>query len=320
MLDMKHIKIAILGATGHIAKNLIVGFSSSENHQLYLFARSQERLRSFLEQNDVLDRVITCGYEDFNQNNSYDVIINCVGLGNPQDLLLNPFNLFQITEQYDNMILRYIQESPSTLYINLSSGAAYGSDFERPVITDSLVSLDINHLSVKDYYGISKINMEAKHRSLDKFKIIDLRIFGFFSPFIELNSKFLITDIIEHIRAQKTLTTSPENIIRDYTHPTDFLNLVELCFRDEVINDVYDVYSLKPISKFELLEHFSNEHGLRFKVIEEAKNVSVTGSKANYYSLNNKAFNLGYEPHYTSLQSVQDGYDQIKKRIKNENN
>lgn len=42
-------KIAILGATGHIAKNLISSFKSLENYNLFLFARSDEKLNNFLK-------------------------------------------------------------------------------------------------------------------------------------------------------------------------------------------------------------------------------------------------------------------------------
>lgn len=316
MVTEKRKRVAILGATGHIAKNLILGLSSLKEYQLYLFARSREKLVAFLEGESIVEGIFTCEYDQFQQTVNFDIIINCVGIGNPQELALNPYSVFQVTEHYDNMILEYLENSTSSIYINLSSGAAYGSDFLEPATHEKLLSLNINNLSSKDFYGISKLNMEAKHRSLFKFKILDLRIFGFFSQYIDLNSSFLITDVIDSIEKNKTLFTSSENIIRDYVHPNDFLQLIKLCMNNAIDNNGYDVYSLKPISKFEMLEYFSSEFGLRFEVTAETIFDSITGSKKNYYSNNNKAISIGYQPQYTAMSSVIDGYQQLRMRKK----
>ncbi|WP_379157464.1 NAD-dependent epimerase/dehydratase family protein [Paenibacillus sp. sgz5001063] len=320
MLNKKLLNIAILGSTGHIAKNLVIGLSTTNDYQLYLFARSKEKLTSFLDENKITERVHLCEYGQFEEAAVYDVIINCIGIGNPQDLIYNPFNVFQITEQYDNRILQYLQTMPTTRYINLSSGAAYGSEFELPATSHKHLNLNINNLSVKDYYGISKLNMEAKHRSLKNLKIVDLRVFGFFSAYIDLKSRFLVTDIIEHIQTGEILHTSSENIKRDYVHPDDFLRLVEFCFDENIQNNVYDVYSLQPATKFEILDYFADEHGLKYEIITNAGNDSITGSKTNYYSLYNNALTIGYQPYYTSLQSVKSGYQQFRMRNNNEKN
>lgn len=320
VLNKQLLKIAILGSTGHIAKNLIVGFSSIKEYQLYLFARSKERLISFLDENKITENIHVCEYVQFERAAVYDVIINCIGIGNPQDLIYNPFNVFQITEQYDNKILQYLQITPTAMYINLSSGAAYGSEFETPATGNKHLSLDINNLSIKDYYGISKLNMEAKHRSLNNLKIIDLRIFGFFSAYIDLKSKFFLTDVIEHIQTGEILHTSSENIKRDYVHPEDFLRLVRYCFDENVQNDVYDVYSLKPVTKFDILDYFADEHGLKYEIKTSTENDSITGSKSNYYSVYNNALTIGYQPYYTSLESIESGYQQFRVRNNNENN
>ncbi|WP_419885335.1 NAD-dependent epimerase/dehydratase family protein [Paenibacillus sp. B-A-8] len=320
MLNDTCVNIAILGATGHIAKNLIKGLSATKHYQLNLFARSTERLSAFLKENNISEQIHICDYEQFQQEATYDVIINCIGVGNPQDLVQNPFSVFQITEQYDNLILQYIQKKPATVYINLSSGAAYGSDFEAPATRDKILNLNVNNLTVKDYYGIAKLNMEAKHRSLHNLKIVDLRVFGFFSSYIDLESKFLITEIIDHVQTGEILYTSSEDIKRDYVHPEDFLQLVELCFNKNIKNDVYDVYSRNPLSKFEMLNYFADEHGLKFEIKVETAYASITGSKTNYYSNNDNAMGIGYQPRYTSLQSVRDGYQQFRMRNNDENN
>lgn len=313
MMNPKLKKIAILGATGHIAKNLVVGLAATNDYQLYLFARSKDKMSLFLAENNFSEHVYLCGYEQFEQAALYDVIINGIGIGDPQDLIQQPFKVFQITEQYDNMILQYLQMNPTVTYLNLSSGAAYGSDFECPATSEKTLTLNINHLSVKDFYGISKLNMEAKHRSLDHLRIVDLRIFGFFSAFIDLNSRYLLTDIIKHIQMGEILHTSGDNIVRDYVHPADFLQLIKLCLQENVQNNVVDVYSLKPATKFEILDYFASTHGLNYEIQKDPSHDSITGSKNNYYSLYQNASNIGYQPCYTSLQSIQAGYEQLKR-------
>jgi nucleoside-diphosphate-sugar epimerase len=310
-------RIAIFGATGHIAQSLIHGLALNGGCELFLFARNEEKMKNTLVSLPELQRVQvhTPGFSDFDQHD-YDVIINCIGIGNPQELIRKPDLVFRITEDYDNLILRYLHKHSSTLYINFSSGAAFGSDFHNPASVAKLASYEINQLSTQDFYGITKLNMEAKHRSLREYRIIDLRIFGFFSSFIDLSSKFLLTDIVAAIEAGNPLLTSPHNIIRDYVHPSDLDTLIQLCIRCSAINRAFDVYSLKPIGKFDLLDYFSEHHGLHYQIEDKENLQSATGSKTNYYSENRSGEEIGYRPAYRSLQSIMDGYRLLRSKRK----
>ncbi|ETT59111.1 hypothetical protein C173_28086 [Paenibacillus sp. FSL R7-277] len=313
MINNKRKTIAILGATGHIAKNLILGLAAAQEYELYLFSRSRERMVLFLTENQLQERVKLCEYNEFARTADYDVIINGVGIGDPQNLVQHPFQVFQITEQYDNLILDYLHKNPAAIYINLSSGAVYGSEFDQPATDGKWLKLDPNHLSAQEFYGITKLNMEAKHRSLSQHRIVDLRVFGIFSAFIDLNSRYLLTDIIHHLRKGEILHTSPDNIVRDYVHPEDLIQLIKLCMREEVGNEVYDVFSLKPAAKFEILDYFADHYGLRYEIEDNSSYNSITGSKNNYYSLNHSATQIGYLPRYTSLQSIQTGYRHLSR-------
>ncbi|WP_339310685.1 NAD(P)-dependent oxidoreductase [Paenibacillus sp. FSL M7-0896] len=313
MINNKRKTIAILGATGHIAKNLILGLAATQEYELYLFSRSRERMVLFLTENQLQERVKLCEYNEFARTADYDVIINGVGIGDPQNLVQHPFQVFQITEQYDNLILDYLHKNPAAIYINLSSGAVYGSEFDQPATDGKWLKLDPNHLSAQEFYGITKLNMEAKHRSLSQHRIVDLRVFGIFSAFIDLNSRYLLTDIIHHLRKGEILHTSPDNIVRDYVHPEDLIQLIKLCMREEAGNEVYDVFSLKPAAKFEILDYFADHYGLRYEIEDNSSYNSITGSKNNYYSLNHSATQIGYLPRYTSLQSIQTGYRHLSR-------
>lgn len=297
------VKIAILGATSHIAKGLIAEFCNRETLELFLFARSPGRVDDFLA-------FIGCGkaaavhpFVEF-YGEKYDIIVNCVGIGDPGRLSESISSIFKITEEYDNLVLDYLARYPETLYIHISSGAAYGTDFSRPADDSTLARFAINHLGPGDYYGIAKLNSEAKHRALSWLNIVDLRVFGYFSRFIDIETKFFLSEVISCAREGKELLTGPGNITRDYVHPRDLMSLVECCINIGKINDVYDVYSLHPATKFEILDYFSRKHNLRYRVKADFKGETVTGSKDNYYSINRRAKGIGYIPRITSLDSI----------------
>ncbi|WP_152395462.1 NAD-dependent epimerase/dehydratase family protein [Paenibacillus guangzhouensis] len=306
-------KIAVLGATGHIAKNIITGLCLKKEHEIFAYARTEAKLVEFLEA-ERLEVVTILDLNDFKER-FFDVIINCVGIGNPQDLQQDPYKIFHLTESFDNLIIEKIRDSQETLYINFSSGAAYGEDFMKPVEYTTSNKVKINSFSTKDYYGVTKLYTEAKHRSLLMNNIVDLRVFGFFSRYIDLNSKFLMTDIINCIRTGNELVTSPSNIIRDYIHPHDLNQLIERLINNPEVNDAFDVYSKCPISKFDLLNYFKDNHQLSYRIIEGDVKSSVTGNKDNYYSEFHKAQNVGFHPQYSSIESIDDEYKYIRMRL-----
>ena len=209
-----------------------------------------------------------------------------------------------MTEKFDNIILDYIRKNSKTAYINFSSGAVYGTSFEQPSSNNTKSCIDVNNILHEDYYRIAKLNSEAKHRSLNHYNIIDLRIFGYYSRFIDLTKNYLMNDIISSIKEKKTLKTSPTNIIRDYIHPIDLSNLVKDCFETKKINEALDVKSKKPISKMEILKFFKENHGLKFEILENYRSRSTTGEKLNYYSENKNTESLKFEAKYTSIDCI----------------
>lgn len=296
-------KIAILGATSHIAKGLIYNFSRSGTNELCLFARSLERVQDFLRSIRSEKGFHLKSFDELNKE-KYDIIINCIGISSASDFRERVSLYFKLTEDFDNLVLDYMNDYSDTLYINFSSGAVYGTDFRVPA--DELIysRWDINHISEADYYGIAKLNSEAKHRALKGLNIVDLRVFSYFSRFIDLKSRFLLTEIISCTKEGKEFVTGPDNIVRDYVHPKDLHSLVEKCVDKKTINDVFDVYSLQPVKKFEILDYFVAEYGLKYKVRDDMKIAAITGTKDNYYSINRKAKDIGYNPQFTSMDSI----------------
>jgi nucleoside-diphosphate-sugar epimerase len=291
-----------LGATGHIAKGIIHGFKEMENSELILFSRSSSRLMDFLECIQFRRPAIK-EYEEFYRG-QYDVIINCIGIGDPQKLREFGPGIFYLTETFDNMVLQFLADHRGTLYINFSSGAAYGKEFDEPANDRTLTRLSINHIIDEDYYGIAKIHAEAKHRAHKNMGIVDLRLFGYFSRFIDLNTKYFMNEVIHCLRNQKEFVTGPTNIIRDYLNPRDLVSFINLCFDRDRLNGAFDLYSLKPVSKFEILDYFHQHFRLKYKIQEDFYYATATGAKMHYYSRNHKAQEIGYQPQYTSLETL----------------
>lgn len=298
-------RVAILGATSHIAKGLIVQFLQTRSTRLILFSRSAERIQRFLSSADCGDSVeIVEGYGTFDSGH-YDVIINCVGAGAPQKLGYDRSIWFTLTEEFDNLILNYLRRNnPMALYINFSSGAVYGNSSGRPFQEEDRLSLLVNGLVPADYYTIARLNAEAKHRSMSDLRIVDLRIFAYFSRFADCSLGYFMTDVLRALLEKRELETRPWDILRDYADPEDLFALIQLCMGQNELNLALDVYSAAPVGKFELLAEMEREFGLRYRLTAETDNELPNGEKIVYCSQMHQAAKLGYWPRYTSLAGL----------------
>ena len=307
--------IAILGATSHIAKGLINNFLEQDDFVLHLYARAPKKMRDFIvsigRDGDVRC-IIHERQEDFS-NGAYDVVINCVGVGTATKLQGDYSKYFTVTEEYDNRVLDYLRNGHGdALYISLSSGAIYG-DFSKPASEDTAHCIRVNHVEPKDYYGIARLHAEAKHRSFVDLNIIDLRLFAYFSRFIDLNDGYFITDVIDSILHKTPLAVTDADFVRDFVHPKDLFALIVKCIDKRKINAAFDVLSAKPVKKSELLQYFSKEYGLQYSAKKDAGIASATGSKNMYYSTYQNASLVGYVPTYGSLEAIADEVTHLMK-------
>ena len=300
-MTKQNINIAIFGATGHIGKNLTYYFSKNKKNNLILFGRNKKKIQKIMNQIIPKKKYSFRKYNEFN-NKKYDVIINCIGIGNPKDIIQNK-DILKITEYYDDKILDYMKNKKSIIYINFSSGAIFGQTIRSPISESSQASINVNKLNEGSYYAISKIYAEIKHRNLKNMNIVDLRIFSFFSRFINLQDEFLIADITNAIKLNKKFITDKNEIIRDYIHPEDLFEIIQKCIKKEKINMALDISSKKPISKFSLLQHLAKKYELNYRISNKIK-TSPTGLKSKYYSKSKKIEDLGIFPKYTSLQTI----------------
>jgi len=306
------IKVAILGATGHIGKGLTYKFFENRNkYNTYLFVRNFKKLNIFLKKENI-NHVSLRRFEELNKE-KYEVIINCIGAGYPTKLKKLEGDILTLTEKFDNMILDYLVKNKETIYINFSSGAIYGKEFDVPAKNNSNLVIEVNDLGTQDSYLISKLNSEIKHRLMNDYRIIDIRVFSYFSRFIDVNSSFLIAKILKSILDGSTFNTNHLNIFRDYVTPDDLFLLIEKCIENKSINDFFDVFTKNEIGKFELLKGLEKVFNLKFKINYDKKIDNPTGIKLKYYSQNTKAERIGYNPKFDSLSGV---VHEIKKYIK----
>jgi nucleoside-diphosphate-sugar epimerase len=279
-------RIAILGATSQIAKDLIVSYSAATDTHLHLFARRPDVVTKWLASVGLAGRFPADDFAGFGKQ-QFDALINFVGSGNPAQTAAMGASIMDVTYQYDQLALEYARQHPACRYLFLSSGAAYGSSFEEPANEHTKAVIPINDLKPQDWYAVAKLYSECRHRSLAHLPIIDIRIFNYFSRTLDISSRFLITDIL-----------------RDFLHPSDLYRMVNALLTAPAANTVVDCYTLGPIDKPSLLAAMQEKFGLRYEITEASASVNATGGKPYYYSLNTRASAFGYEPRNTSLDGI----------------
>ncbi len=297
-------KIAVLGATSEIARDMIERFDLDGIHELVLFSRSKEAIENWVKKINLKNRFCFFGLDEFSLNVKFDILINFIGSGDPLKTSSMGSSIIDITQYYDDMALSYISKHNECVYIFISSGAVYGSSFDAPVNADTKAVIDINKIQPQDWYGLAKLHAECRHRSLIHLSIVDIRIFNYFSSTQDMNARFLITDIIRAINDKSLLKVSSDNIYRDYLHPSDFYQLVCKILAAPRINTALDCYTQAPIDKINLLVTLHKKFGLRYEFSEANIVLNATGNKPHYYSLNRRAADFGYLPTLTSSECI----------------
>ena len=297
-------KIAILGATSEIAKDLVASFAIQNDHELILFARKPENVQHWLSDINFPTKYSVVEFQKFKSIRDFDAILNFVGAGDPAKIRDSGPSIFETTLAFDDLAISYLGINSNCRYIFMSSGAAYGSNFADPVDENSTSKFPINNIKSQDWYGLAKMYSECRHRALSNLPIVDIRIFNYFSSTQDLTSKYLISEIFEAITSKKIFRTSGENIVRDYLGKNDFNQLITKILLYTPMNVSIDCYSKSPIDKLSLLEVLNKNFGLRYEIQNTNISTHPTGSKLNYYSLNRRAAHFGYEPKQSSLETV----------------
>jgi nucleoside-diphosphate-sugar epimerase len=283
-------RIAILGATSQIARDFAA--LASGHHSLSLYARRPEAVKGAL------------GFSEFGKT-PQDVVINFVGAGDPARVKQMGATILDTTAEFDELALRFIKKNPDCRYIFLSSGVASGRDFLSETSTDKKDLADIAALARQDYYSAAKFQAEARHRALADLPIIDLRLFNYFSHTGNWSARFFMTDLVRAIRDKTVFKTSADLMVRDYLHPEDLYQLMDLLLAAPPVNRAIECYSLAPVDKLTLLGEMESRFGLQYEVGEtKPAIVNATGAKPYYYSTNRDAAAFGYKPKYNSITGL----------------
>ena len=298
-------RLAILGATSQIAKDLVQSFAAQSSHELVLYARRPDVVAQWLTSVGLVGRYAVADFAAFGTNEHFDAILNFVGVGDPAQAATMGATIFDVTLKYDGLALDYVRQHPNCRYLFLSSGAAYGASFDAPVDASTKATIAINNLQPQDWYAVAKLHAECRHRSLAHLPIVDIRVFNYFSHTQDMEARFLITDILRAIRDKTVLKISAAYMVRDYLHPSDLFGLVSAILAAPATNAVVDCYSKAPIDKVTLLAALQTKFGLQYEVVQTAAGVNATGTKPHYYSLNKRAEDFGYQPRLTSLEGIE---------------
>jgi nucleoside-diphosphate-sugar epimerase len=298
-------QVAILGASSQISKGLIKLFVKNNDNHLFLFVRDEIIFKQWIESQDPNNKNFEIHQiKDFNSNFDIDLIINCVGVGDPNKVMQMGSNILDITKIYDDIVLDYLHENPRAKYIFLSSGAVYGDIFSAPADEDSKSLINLNFDTPANFYSLAKLYAEARHRALPNLNIADVRVFNYISPSIDLNGNFFIAQAIKASIDGKIFQTNSTNINRDFVGPEDLFSLISAINNFPQLNDSFDCFSKKPIDKFKILDFLQSNFNLEFIVHNNEVSDFIKDSKENYYSVNYKAKAIGFEPEFESIENI----------------
>lgn len=275
-------RTAILGATGYIGESLARRWSRESPDTLALFARRPEVLTGWPEGVEIRS------IEDFDAA-GFDLVINAVGAGDPARVGALGDTILEVTRQWDERVLGRLR--PDGRYVFLSSGAVHAAD-PQPA------------------YTLSKREAERLHRSLEDRAILDLRVFGYAEHNIKLDASFFLAELAASVAARRPFRTNRADMVRDYAGAEELKALIDAWLGAEAPNAALDLYSLKSVSKLELLELAQAEFGM---AVEWVAGVATppTGHKPAYASNDHAAEKWGYHPKRSSLEIVRSLLDQV---------
>ena len=303
--------VAIMGGAGHIARTLALWLPS--DWHISLFSDHRQALSDFFIANPPKSSFEILPYELF-ATKPFDLIINAAGPGDPSRHHELGGEVLDIMDRYDRMALGYLESHRQVGYIFISSGAIYGSKYTQTIDDQTKISFSPNYFQPRDYYALSKLWAEAKHRALKDRRIADVRVFGYFTRHVSLDSGFFLSNVARCLCDETEFKTPPHDFVRDIISPKDLAQLLVLIFEANVPNMMFDAVSAMPVTKFEILDALQREFGLRVKVKNPNKIKCLS-----QISTNCNASALGYEAECASLDVVRSemralmGYSPVKR-------
>ena len=265
-------------------------------------ARSSAKLKRFLSAIPGGASVTIASLKDF-PNGEYDAVVNCLGIGDPRHIRSSGAAILGMTEQFDSTAMGYLAFRPDTRLISISSGAAYGGDFDEPASESQLAVVQ----SRAPAYRLLR-NSQAGVRGATSgcVRIAHCRPAALRTlfPVHRFGVGVLHGGRISRYCRAHAPRGRPREYLSGLVGPEDLTALVVAVIEAPPANDVYDVYSLAPVEKFELLDALAARYGLSYVVGPQAIKSAATGVKSRYFSTNRRAASIGYAASQTSLQTI----------------
>lgn len=277
--------IAVLGATGYVGGS-IGRLLTEEGHPVALFARDPARLseQAWPPAAELRDLA------DFSAA-EFGLVINAIGAGDPRRVGAMGDEILDVTAFWDQRVLESM--GPHTRYVFLSSGAVHGALPDRV-----------------PPYTLAKLQAEMRHRQTPSRAILDLRIFGYADPSIDLAGGFFLAELARAIRDKTVFVTSSEDMVRDYAGALELRALIRDWERAGAPNAALDLYTLAPAGKLDLLRMFEARYHLQTEYAADVGS-SPTGAKRFYASTHHAAADLGFRPERDTVRVLTDTIDAI---------
>ena len=292
-------RIAILGASGHIGTALAHVYAQRPDIRLDLFARRPELVAARAASWSPRAAIRCRAFAELELADA-DLVVNALGAGDPEKIKALGSSIVTLTLDWEAAIAQALAASPRALYVFLSSGAVYGRLVEAGAGRDGRVEFAVNESPPNEAYGLAKFIAEAAHRARPDRRILDVRIFGFVSPFIDVGGRYFLSELFASLAAGTVFRTGASDMVRDYVDGTDLAALID-CFLPRCdVNLAVDIFTLRPAAKFEILERLA-PLGLRFE-IDPA--IEPPAQRMTYASRYDVATKFGYEPRAAAADIV----------------
>jgi nucleoside-diphosphate-sugar epimerase len=293
--------IAILGATGQIAKGLAAELVGE--YSLALYARRPNAVEEFLVASGLARRNVSVHGLDEPFAADTAAIVNAIGTGDPRAIRALGRAIETVTETFDLRALAHLERHRDTRYVFLSTGAVYGPDYDEPGRPEWLLNQSQAALGAGDFYPYAKLRAEARHRVRPDLSIADIRIFGYFSRYIDMEGGFLMSEIARALLRRETFRTDATDFARDYMGPRDFAQLVRCLLRCDCGYRLVEAYSAAATTKSAILKRLSREFAFSWEIEGGAARSSPPGLLSGL-PLRDSAASIGYTPVETSEETI----------------
>ncbi|WP_375313600.1 NAD-dependent epimerase/dehydratase family protein [Bradyrhizobium sp. A5] len=289
-------RISILGATGHIGRALADVYAAREGYQLALFSRRPNETAA------AYDGLLHVSHHDISNLDlgDADVVVNAVGIGDPAQVPIRGHEIYQLTMEYEDRIESALRGNSGCLTVFISSGAAYGK-LDEPARAGAPMVHPVNSIRSGEWYGLSKLAAELRHRSQVSRRVVDVRVFGFLSPHLDLKTKYFMSSVYQALLSGTRFVTDSSDMHRDYIGVDELASIIDGAARQEIVNSAVDTYTIRPAGKFDILERLG-QLGLDWRVSEHA---AVAQQRVWYSSEWRTAEQFGYSPKRSSLDVVE---------------